>query len=1035
MPKHSKAEIATSFPEFPETGQHSFHQQLRKMLRSLDLKFVDLARSMEVVSRTLTNWNQKAEPEVVEQYIARLARMPNWRASMGDELRGFAALHRASLGDAIQPMPPVAAAVSATPTPPALGVAAAAQRLTAAQAFAQYRHTSLLNEPLAGDDTLGSLDASFVNLRIHPEQTAKPGQPPELCESLDDLLTRHPAASVWVLAGDAGGGKSTLLFKLELQRATAALDAWQQAGGAKTLPELCLRVSLSNCNLEAGEKIKLPDWIDAQMAEMAEPGQDGAPGHAARMTLADLEASAKVRLLFDGLNELRAATAEQRRTAQEAVMHWAARRTRRGQPAPIFAVRRIDYQPLITDQAEGHSPREADVLPWVPGQIEAYCQKRFPGSNNPIWQAVQAMAQDPRKRLLDLMSNPFNLKLQCDLFRDDGGQLAGNRAALIGRMGLLRLHKAQQADKLGRLPPTLLSAADANTLNTARKPGGPALHQLVLEGNLLPTLANLGSALHQRGGAGAWVPFGPNDDVWPVLHPDPKKNVLLLDPLRQAALGAGLLSKDANGQLRFSHQLWQEYFAAWGVARRRSAADGPDFRAGAALPTPASEWALQPPRPSDWDQTVQLAVAMADDPEPLLAHLSEVNLALAARARLARGKVQSADHAACHRRLGVIKQKLLAISISRSQLLEQRIEAGLLLGELGDDIRYRAYVGPEGHRYLLPADPWPAGVPGRAWLSVPAGRQTFKADDRPVDVHLAAGLGLAFAPVTVAEFRCFVDAGGYGPESGDEPPPWWQGEAAHRWWRGELENLGFRQAITWARSAWVAGETRQVREVYLSATKPEDFDREFLPLFEMVDADFEGWLDGEVRPERLRKPLSWGNPRLTNALQPVVGISLFEAQAYCCWLSHQAGCQFRLPTEAEWSVVAQRGVQSEWPWAADDADTILLTERMNFLDTRVRRTTPVAVFPAGATPDGGVDMAGQVWEWCSSAVNSENWNEVSGTEVEADACDATIARAVRGGSWIDSASGCRPALRNGVPPGGRSDLLGFRLLCCPILGF
>ena len=134
-------------------------------------------------------------------------------------------------------------------------------------------------------------------------------------------------------------------------------------------------------------------------------------------------------------------------------------------------------------------------------------------------------------------------------------------------------------------------------------------------------------------------------------------------------------------------------------------------------------------------------------------------------------------------------------------------------------------------------------------------------------------------------------------------------------------------------------------------------------------------------------------------------------------------------------MVAQGGVQSEWPWAADGADKTLLPERLNFRDTRVRGTTPVGVFPAGATPEGGLDLAGQVWEWCSSAVNMENWNDVSGVGVDADSADATIARAVRGGSWLNTSSYCRPAFRNGNLPDDRDDFLGFRLLCCPIPGF
>lgn len=139
------------------------------------------------------------------------------------------------------------------------------------------------------------------------------------------MLDTHEDTPVWVLLGEPGGGKSTLLFDLELRAAYACLDVWCGAASqpevvqAGALPELCLRVSLADFN--ATQVGALPrDWMQAVLdRQCARPG-DQAPSLQAQAQVV------RVRWLLDGLNEVRANDADQRSLAQQAFMHWAALR-------------------------------------------------------------------------------------------------------------------------------------------------------------------------------------------------------------------------------------------------------------------------------------------------------------------------------------------------------------------------------------------------------------------------------------------------------------------------------------------------------------------------------------------------------------------------------------------------------------------------------------------------------------------------------------------------------------------------------------
>jgi hypothetical protein len=215
-----------------------------------------------------------------------------------------------------------------------------------------------------------------------------------------------------------------------------------------------------------------------------------------------------------------------------------------------------------------------------------------------------------------------------------------------------------------------------------------------------------------------------------------------------------------------------------------------------------------------------------------------------------------------------------------------RLEAAEALGQAGDPrLRQDNWIMIEGHG--------------------PAGLKPFQ---------------IARYPVTVEEFRQFVDDDGYQNE---------------RWWQ--------------------AGEFAENKE-------PRDWDEQIL------------------HPNR-----------------PVTGVSWYEAAAYCAWVGA------RLPSDAEWERAACGIEGRTYPWGKERPDE----KRANF-ESSVGGPTPVGLYPAGATPEGVADMAGNVWEWVE------------------DRYHAQVVRVLRGGSFNYDSSHLRAAHRDWNFPGYRSPVIGFR---------
>lgn len=136
---------------------------------------------------------------------------------------------------------------------------------------------------------------------------------------------------------------------------------------------------------------------------------------------------------------------------------------------------------------------------------------------------------------------------------------------------------------------------------------------------------------------------------------------------------------------------------------------------------------------------------------------------------------------------------------------------------------------------------------------------------------------------------------------------------------------------------------------------------------------------------------------------PVVGVSYYEAEAFCNWAGGH------LPTEAQWEKAARWNGSSAlvYPWGNtwDDQKCNHLCDH-NLAGGGYGRwqTAPVGSYPSGASPYGCQDMAGNVWEWC------QDWyKSYPGSSSPFDYSESY--RVLRGGGWDSDDHSCRCAYR------------------------
>jgi formylglycine-generating enzyme required for sulfatase activity len=317
---------------------------------------------------------------------------------------------------------------------------------------------------------------------------------------------------------------------------------------------------------------------------------------------------------------------------------------------------------------------------------------------------------------------------------------------------------------------------------------------------------------------------------------------------------------------------------------------------------------------------------------------------------------------------------------------KDRVQAGMYLGWLGDPrpgvcTLPPAMVRIEGGTFVIGITSEAAAAAGQAYAQYHRDRGDTETaerarnwsqdeiNDQPLTLPT---FELARYPLTNAQWQCFIDVGGYDPDA-----PWWD-EAGRAWLQRD-------------------------------------------------DQATEG-LDTYQRRDFKQHPEWWQHSRYgkTRPNHPVVGISWYEAVAFCRWLTQHPeynleGYHYLLPSEAEWEYAARRATRRSYPWSDDEPDA----ECANY-DQIHGGTTAVGCFPMGVTPDDGLhDLAGNVLEWTRSEYRDYPYDPNDGRETPDSPAEKAFT--LRGGGWVNRSVDLRTCARFDFPSDHLNNSGGCRL--------
>ena len=181
-------------------------------------------------------------------------------------------------------------------------------------------------------------------------------------------------------------------------------------------------------------------------------------------------------------------------------------------------------------------------------------------------------------------------------------------------------------------------------------------------------------------------------------------------------------------------------------------------------------------------------------------------------------------------------------------------------------------------------------------------------------------------------------------------------------------------------------------------------------------------------------PLDWSPPRDDTVYLPVVGVSWYEANAFCRWFTYKImerkpsiwpdKIRVRIPSEAEWEYAARGAEGRTYPWGEEKPGMA----HANF-GYRLDGPSPVDTYPKGRTPDGISDMAGNVSTWCLDDWKFDYHLQVGDGAVDPILETGATARSIRGGDW--RAHQLEAYRRDWAEAETRAANIGIRLVSVP----